>query len=137
MRSAAIAVEVRLPRSERNCPVEISERAIQIAGALSRGGAIVISPGVAGVDCDSLIEVIDGGFGGAQIAMDPTTVDVSVKVAWIEFDGLVEIFESAREIALALPGHTAIVPGHRRLRVESNGDVVIGNRAIDFAFLHP
>ena len=84
-----------------------------------------------------MIEILEGGLGVAQIAVNLAAVDVSAKLARIEFDGFVKIFERAREITLALPSNASVVPGYRRLRVERDCDVVICDCAIDLAFFHP
>src|SRR5262249_195933 len=69
--------------------------------------------------------------------MNDAATEQSLKMARVVFYGSIEIVERGIQIAFAISGYASIMPGRGRSRVESDGEIVICDRAFEFAFRHP
>src|SRR5208283_2799168 len=121
---------------ERDGAVGVGQCLDVVAGEVVRPGTIVKGQcrgrrqlGGAGV-------VGDGAGKVEPLAFGVTAVNVGLRRARIEPDGLIEIGNRALVLALGLPGAAPVIVGRRR-RIEFDRLIIIGDRAIEVAFAPP
>src|SRR5262245_22778737 len=98
--------------------------------------AIPVSQGVARVEFDGSIEVVDRAFQFILVAQHYSAAVVAWSEARIERNGLVAIFHRAFAVPFRAPGKAAIEIDRLEARVDRDRAVKIGEGAIEIFFIH-
>src|SRR5262249_43318029 len=121
---------------ERNRAVGVRPRLYAFTAEIVRPSSVVIGERSVGGNLDDA-GIIRYGVGELEaIAFGVAAIDIGVGEPRIELDGLIEISHGPPRLTLGDPGAAAVVVGCCSW-VQSDGLIVVGDRAVEIAFVPP
>ena len=122
---------------ERNSPVEVDQRCVDVALISPRDAAVGICFGRLRIESQRLIAVGDGPVQVAEEVLGCGAVAVCSRVVWLKLDCAGQIADTSGEIPLCKSRKASIEPSGGQVFIERNRETKIGNGPIQIFLCDP